>query len=292
MKENKEAKISYFAAHLTTIVSVSLVLIIVGVIALISVCAANGSRNLKQQIELNAVMADSVSNGEATALLAEVRKAPYTNSAGLITKEDALKIWEKETGENLEEVFGVNPLSPEVSFTLKAAYTHPDSIRKISVALTARPEVEAVATPDSSMIDAMNKNIEGLSIVLGVIALALIVISFVLINNTVHLSIYSRRFTIHTMQLVGATNGFIRRPFILNNLLSGMISGVIAVCLLAGAVAYIETHEFPLLNKFLDWGSITIVIVSLLVFGTLICGIAAAAATSKYLRKQYDELFK
>ena len=292
MKGAKEAKISYFAAHLTTIVSVSLVLVIVGVIALISMCAASGSKQLKEQVELSAILSDSAVNEDATELLAYIQNSPYVNTAHLYTKEDALRIWEEETGENLVEVFGVNPLSPEVSFTLNAAYTHPDSIKQISDELMSREDVETVSMPDASMIEAMNSNIEGLSIVLGVIALALIVISFVLINNTVHLSIYSRRFTIHTMQLVGATDGFIRRPFILNNMFAGLLAGAIAVGLLTGAVAYIENCELPLFEKFIGIYEFIAIAIGLLLFGAMICSVAAAIATSVYLRKDYDDLFK
>ena len=292
MKGAKEAKISYFAAHLTTIVSVSLVLVIVGVIALISICAANGSRQLKEQVELNAIMPDSAGNEQAIRLFDYIQSAPYTNTAILYTKEEALKIWEIETGENLEEVFGVNPLSPEVSFTLNATYTHPDSIKMISERLLAREDVEAVSTPEASMVEAMNSNIENLSIVLGIIALALIIISFVLINNTVHLSIYSRRFTIHTMQLVGATNAFIRRPFIVNNMLAGLFSGLLAIGLLASAIVYIENCELPLIENFIRTEEILMVAIGLLLFGTLICSVAASVATTKYLKKDYDDLFK
>lgn len=292
MKGAKEAKISYFAAHLTTIVSVSLVLVIVGIIALISICAASGSRQLKEQVELSAILSDSMTNEQGFELLAYIQNKVYSKESHLFTKEDALRIWEEETGENLEDVFGVNPLSPEVSFTLKATYTHPDSIKKISEELSALDEVEAVSVPDASMIEAMNANIDGLRIVLGVIALALIIISFVLINNTVHLTIYSRRFTIHTMQLVGATNGFIRRPFVLNNMFAGLLSGVIAVGLLTGAVAYIESCELPLFDKFIGIDEYVLVAGGLLLFGALICAVAAIIATGVYLKKEFDDLFK
>ena len=130
--------------------------------------------------------------------------------------------------EDLETLFGVNPLSPEVSFTVKADYASEASLRKIKAQVEKMGLVEAVAAPDAEMVDTMNTNIEKAAYVLGGIALVLLVISFVLINNTVRPTIYSRRFTIHTMQLVGATNRFIRRPMVGNNLLSGVLAGLIA----------------------------------------------------------------
>lgn len=127
---------------------------------------------------------------------------------------------------------------------------------------------------------------------MGVIALALIIISFVLINNTVHLTIYAKRFTIHTMQLVGATNGFIRRPFIKNNLLAGLISSAVACVLLSGVVFYVSDSGIPDFSDYLNWESVLIIFVALVLLSSLICGIAAWMATNKYLRKKYDELFR
>lgn len=292
MSNNQENKISYFAAHITTIVSVSLVLIIVGVISLVSVCGANVSTQIKEQVEVNVVLKDSVSDLQAMPLFEEIKNSRYTNTIRFITKEAALKNWTLDTGEDLEEIFGVNPLSPEISLTVKADYSHPDSLKRIVAELESHAEVEGVARHNSDeMIQAID-NIENMSLILGAIALAMTIISFVLINNTVHLTIYSRRFTIHTMQLVGATNGFIRRPFILNNMLSGVVSAVVAALVLTGALEYIRTCEMPVLMQYVGWSDVAVIFAGLFLFGALICGFAAWVATTKYLRKDYDQLFK
>ncbi len=292
MKETKEAKISYFTAHLPTIISVSLVLIIVGVIAMISISASNATKQIKQQIEISLIMADNVENEQAMPLLTELQSKRYVNSSNFISKEDALADWEKQTGDNLMEIAGCNPLSPEISLTLKADFTHPDSIAVIKSELASFEEVAEVVVPDSEMVNKMNSTIEWWSIIMGVIALALIIISFVLINNTVHLTIYAKRFTIHTMQLVGATNGFIRRPFIKNNLLAGLISSAVACVLLSGVVFYVSDSGIPDFSDYLNWESVLIIFVALFLLSSLICGIAAWMATNKYLRKKYDELFR
>ena len=290
--KQKDTKISYFAAHITTIVSVTLVLIIVGVIAMISVCGAGVGRQVKEQIEISAIMKDSVANEQALALCEQLKSQSYVNTIDFISKEEAMQNWTRDTGENLEEIFGVNPLSPEISMTLKAEYTHADSISRIVSTLETNPLVEGVARQNSEEVVSTIDNIENLSIILAIIALALIVISFVLINNTVHLSIYSRRFTIHTMQLVGATNGFIRRPFIVGNMLSGVIAAVLASAILASVVQYIVSYEFPQLTQYMSWGNVGIIIIGLFLFGAAICSVAAWAATTKYLRRDYDQLFK
>lgn len=292
MKGHKEAKISYFATHITTIVSVTLVLIIVGVIAMISVCGASVGRQVKEQIELNVVLKDSVTNEVAQAYCTQLKADDFVNTLNFISKEEAMANWTHDTGENLEDVFGVNPLSPEIALTLKAEHTHADSIAKIVSQIESSPLVEGVARQNTQEIVSTIDNIEKMSIILGLIAIALIVISFVLINNTVHLSIYSRRFTIHTMQLVGATNAFIRRPFIFGNMWSGVISATLASGVLIGMRCYISNYEFPVLDRYLTWGNIGLIVSGLFLFGALICSLAAWVATTKYLRQDYDQLFK
>lgn len=292
MKQQKEARISYWAAHLTTIVSVALVLIIIGVIALISLAAAAETRKLKEQIELSAVMTDSATNAQADSLARVVAAMPAVKEAKAITKEEAINEWKADTGEDLQSLFGVNPLSPEVTFSLKAEYTSKAEIDRIVAAVARMNGVQEVAAPDSAMVDAMNTNIEKAAYILGCIAIVLLVISFVLINNTVHLTIYSRRFTIHTMKLVGATGGFIRRPIVGNNLLSGVLAGVLASAVLAVGMAGAPELGFGYLDRIVPWWEFAIVAGALVLIGALICTIAATAATNRYLRRDYDELFK
>ncbi len=292
MKTQREAKISYWAAHLTTVVSVTLLLLIIGIIALAAIGADRETRRLRSRIELNAVMTDSVSEQQTQALADWLRKRPYTAGVRVVTSKEAMKNWKDETGEDLEQLFGVNILSPEVSFTLKPEYTSSTQLKKIEAETGRQPGVEAVAMPDADIVDSMNANLQTLALILGTVALVLVIISFVLINNTVHLSIYSRRFTIHTMQLVGATNGFIRRPFVGNNLLSGVLAGVLASGILAASLAGADRAGLPDIASFVPWGAAGIVFGGLVVTGAIICSLAACLATTKYLRKDYDELFR
>lgn len=292
MKEEKEVKISYWAAHLTTMVSVTLVLIIIGVIALVSLAAASETRRLKEKIEISVVLTDSCSDARADSLRKVIAAKPYARDARVITRAQALADWTRDTGENLEQLFGVNPLSPEVSFGVSADYASPKAIASISSQLSKLPYVAEISTPDSAMVEKMNSNIESIAIILGAIALVLIIISFILINNTVHLAIYSRRFTIHTMQLVGATDGFIRRPFVTSNLLAGTLSGLIASGLLAMALAVAPQAVATETSIPVSWIEYALVAAALVVIGGLICTVAAAISTSRYLHKDYDQLFK
>lgn len=292
MKNNKEVKISYWAAHLTTIVSVTLVLIIIGIIAIVSLSATNETRRLREKLEVSAVMADTISDSVTKAIAERIEVQPYTLSLKVITKEEALKNWKNDTGEDLEALFGVNPLSPEIAFTIKSDYATEQELQKIEAYVGQIPGVAGVALPDSAMVESMNRNIERFAIILGIVALVMIIISFVLINNTVHLAIYARRFTIHTMQLVGATNGFIRRPFVNNNMLSGLIAGIIATLLTVCALLAAPGAGFREIYDYVSWEQIAVVCGGLIIVGVLLCGLAAWGATSRYLHQDYDDLFR
>lgn len=292
MKGEGEVKISYWAAHLTTTVSVTLVLLLVGIITFITLSSERESKNLKERLEVSLVMKDSVSDSYAESVANRLSVHPYVLEAGYIGKEKALKDWQEETGEDLETLFGVNPLSPEVYFRVKAQYASPDSLSIINSQLQEIPGVEEVVLPDAKMVEAMNSNIQSLAIILGIVAFVMIIISFVLINNTVHLTIYARRFTIHTMQLVGATDAFIRRPFILNNMIAGLMASMVAAAVLAVSLGAAPKLGWDDVAHYISWGLYACVAGGMLVAGPLICSVAAVIATSRYLKKDYNELIR
>lgn len=292
MKNNKEVKISYWAAHLTTTVSVTLVLLLLGIIALTAVSVSNETRRLREQLEVSVITGDSITDARAAEIAKTIAAEPFARNVTVITKEKALANWQKDTGENLETLFGVNPLSPEITFNMPAAYSVPDSVATVGKRLRVIDGVQDVALPDTALVDTLNGTLRNLAIILGIIALVMTVISFVLINNTVHLAIYARRFTIHTMQLVGATNGFIRRPYIANNSLSGLVAGLVSAGILAVALAAAPRGGFDDIAEYIPWPAFGIVAGSMIFVGIAICAIAAWMATSRYLKLRYNELFK
>lgn len=291
MKKIKEAKISFWAAHLTTIVSVTLLLLLIGVISLLGIAAQNAAVEMKQKQQVSLIMNDSVSNNAAAAVMQRLSREPYVNTARVITREQALADWNATTGEDVAAIAGGNFFSPEVEISLKAAYASPDSVKTVTAKLSVLPEVADVVVPDSQMLASMDNFFSRTLLVLGSVALAMIVISFVLINNTVLLTIYSRRFTIHTMQLVGATAAFIRKPFVINNLLSGLLAAVLACTLLGGALQFVASTQMPDIALYISWGEAALTGVGLIAAGISICVISACIATNKYLHKSYDELF-
>lgn len=291
MKQNKEVKLSYWAHHLTTVVSVTLVLLMLGLTALVWIGADTETHRLKERLELTVILNDSVPSDAEHMLVREISAQPYAKDVTLVTSRQALDEWTAETGENLEELFGVNPLASEISFRLRSGYASPENIDKIKTSLERVPQVREVASPDASTVDAMNRNVARLTVVLCVVAAIMLLISFVLINNTVHLAIYARRFTIHTMRLVGATNGFIRRPIVLNNLLAGLVSGVIASGITVAALLAAEHGGLHDIASYISWPAFGIVAGGMAVLGMAICACAAWISSTIYLKKDYDKLF-
>ncbi len=292
MKPQKEVKISSWAAHTTTGVSVTLALLTLGLIAMIWIAAASESRRMMEKIEISVVMADNVGDDRAMSICKAIESTPFAQNVRFISRQEALEIWKEATGEDLEHVFGVNPLSPEVAFTVAAEYSTVNGIASIKKSVSAVDGVAEVGAPDSQMIATMNSNIKKLTIAFIVIAAIMLIISFVLISNTVRLSIYSKRFTIHTMQLVGATDGFIRRPFISANSIVGAISGLVAGAVLSIALAASGRLGFGQLEELVDWKWMLVVDCGLMIGGALICAFAALVATTRHLHQDYSELFK
>lgn len=292
MKPQKEVKISSWAAHTTTGVSVTLALLTLGLIAMIWIAASAESRRMLEKIEISVVMADSIGDDRAIAICEAISNTSFAQNVKYISRSEALENWKEATGEDLEHVFGVNPLSPEVSFTVAAEYSTVAGIAGIKKSVSTIEGVEEVGTPDSRLIETMNSNIRKLTLGFVVIAVIMLIISFVLISNTVRLSIYSKRFTIHTMQLVGATDGFIRSPFILSNALVGAISGLVAGLLLSAMLAASGQMGLEGLASLVGWSWMGIIDSGLIAGGAVICALAAMMATTRHLRQDYSELFR
>lgn len=289
---NKELKISFWASHFTTIVTVTLVLLLGGIISMLWLSANNETRRLKERMELTVILADSIPDSEGVRLANEIKRQPYAGVVRFTSKTEAMKEWSRDTGEDLETLFGVNPLSPEVAFTLKADYSSKAQIARIKKSIEGIKGVENVASPEDEMVDAMNRNLALVTMLLGIIAGIMLLITCVLINNTVHLSIYSRRFSIHTMQLVGATNGFIRRPIVLDNMLCGLIAGALASGVTALAIWGARESGVVDVATFLSWRDFGFVSAGMVLAGVLMCVVSSWLSATHYLHKEYDELFR
>ena len=289
-KQNK-SKISYFQSNITATVSVALVLVLIGVTAFLGLTARTMSRELKENMGFSIVLKTDATDTDIAALSAMLKQSPYAAKVVYISKEEALSQWKKDTGEDLVETFGVNPLSAEFQVNVKAAYANTGKLKGLQRQLQQQTAVDDVALYETE-VDAANKNIGNISIALLIVAALLVLISFVLINNTVRLTVYSRRFLIHTMKLVGAKPGFIRRPFVVQNMINGLIAAVLACLVFVGVYFASQNLTGRLMGTWLDELEVAMVFVGLAVIGVLICGLAAFFAANKYIRLDYDDLFK
>lgn len=286
----KKSKISYINTNITSIISVALVLLLLGMGAMLGLFARSAAERVRANIGFDVSMSDTASDSQVLAMKRLLSAAPYTASVRYVSKEEALMYWQQETGEDLMKVLGFNPLTAEFEVHVRPQYAEVDSLGAIEAALLRVPGVDVVQV-HRDRVEAISRNISNVVAVLGVVALALLAISFALINNTVRLTVYSRRFLIYTMKLVGATPGFIRRPIVISNIINGVIAALVATLALSVGLFYIDNAEggwSALVTPVEVW----CVYGGLMVAGAVLCGIGALLASNKYLRLDYDELFK
>ncbi len=289
MTKKKHKGISVVSAQVTATVSVTLVLLLLGILAMFGTVTRGLTDDIRRNIGFNIILADSLSQDGVDALCRQLDNAVYVSSYKYVSDREALDTWRSMTGEDLMEILEVNPFSSTIEVKVSSDYADTDSIAAIVAGYAGHPDIDDVEVP-TGLIESVTKSIRSLTFVLSGVALLLLVISFVLINNTVHLTVYARRFTIHTMQLVGATDAFICRPFVTASLLSGLIAGIVADVIMAFLVIYIRDFDAEVAVAVV-WSRIVWVFVVVPFAGMLINVLASAVAVRKYLRKRYDEMF-
>lgn len=291
MGKHHKSAISTFSAQITSTISVSLVLLILGIVALLGLVANNVTTDIKENIGFVVELDYEITQSNIDSLNQKWDKAPYVASKKFISAEEVLQQESKLMGEDILKMMnGINPYQSEFEIKVKAQYANRDSIESIKASLANTKGIDKIVT-NNSMIDDINVGVNNVIIALLAVAIAMIIISFVLINNSVRLAIYSKRFTIHTMRLVGATNGFIRRPFIRNNMLHGFLASIFTSAILSGILYYLQSIEHSLISA-ISWVEACYVFATLAVLGIILCSAAALFATNKYLRTSYDDMFK
>jgi len=289
MNKTDRNRMSGWGDYATSTISVTLVLFILGLVGMINISFDGISRQIKEKMGFTVVLADNVSATALDSLRLECATAPYVSDCKCLSADEVMAEETRGEGADLVELLGVNPYAPVIEVRLKAAYANVDSVASVVAGWRAKPEVDEVSV-NTEMINNLNRNAGLINMVLALMAAALLLISFVLINNTVRLTVFARRFLIHTMKLVGAKGSFIRRPFVVKNCIQGVVAGVIASGMLAGLTAWARSFDLGLATL-LPWSSMAIVFCVLLVLGIVICVFAAMFATNRYLRKNYDEMF-
>lgn len=274
----------------TLCISTALVLILLGMVVCSTLLARNLSVFVKENFVVQIMLDQEMTAPEARQICKKLEGRPYVNSLQYISKEQALKEGTKDLGTDPREFAGVNPFLASIEITVKADYANDDSLKWISRELKAYPKVSEI-NYQRDLINQVNQNIAKISVVLLVLALLLTFVSFSLINNTVRLGIYARRFSIHTMKLVGASWGFIRRPFVSNAIMIGVIAALLACVVLGGCMYALYCYE-PEILTLLTWREMAITGISVFLFGIIITAICANISVNKFLKMKAGELYK
>lgn len=267
-----------------------MVLILLGLVVLSVLTARNLSNYVKENLTVTIMLGDTVSVNDAHRLCRNLYHRPYSHNIDYISKEQALKEQTAAMGSDPSEFLGTNPFSATLELQLHSDYACRDSIVWIEKELKANPLITDVAYQEDLM-DMVNKNLQKVNIVLLILAMLLTFISYSLISNTVRLGVYSRRFLIHTMKLVGASWGFIRRPFMRNAISVGVVAAILATVVLGGAFYALWQYE-PNITNIVTWQVLAITAVSILVFGIVITALCSYISVNKFLKMTAGELYK
>lgn len=273
--------------YISTIFSITLVLLMLGALGLILVHAKNLSNYVKENIVLNIIVDESAKEADILQFQKDLNANLAVKQTQYVNKELAARNLTQDLGEDFVNFLGYNPLLSTVDVYLKAEYANIRGIDQLKAQISKNPVVKEVIY-QSSLIEMVNKNINTIGLIILAFAAILLVISIALINNTIRLAIYSQRFLIKSMQLVGATKNFIRRPFILLAMLHGLIASIIAITLLMGLLFYAqrEIPEIVILRNYTEFGIVLLLMVGI---GIFITAFSTSFAVSKYLRlKTYD----
>lgn len=289
-KKQRRTRVRHGLQGVTLCISTALVLILLGMIVFSVLTARNLSSYVKENLTVTMMLGEDITDPEAKLLCNDLKKRQYISRITYISKEQALKEQTEAMGTDPSEFLGMNPFVACIELQLKAQYANSDSLKWISAALKGDKRVTDITYPQDLM-DSVNNNLNKINLVLLVLAALLTCVSFSLINNTVKLGMYARRFTIHTMKLVGASWGFIRRPFLGNAIGIGLLAAVLADAVLAAGVYALYTYE-PGVLTVITWQVMAITGGTVFVFGLLITLFCAWVAVNKFLRMKAGDLYK
>jgi cell division transport system permease protein len=277
------------SSWISTVISISLVLLLIGVGTMLLVNARAVSDYFKEHVQVSVLMKPQVSEEESASLCESLDALPYVKTTRLVSKEEGTAEMARLLGEDFLNVFETAPVPVSIDVTLTPQYVSVDSLDMVVAALGDSPLVEEVVC-QTSLVEALNQNLEKISLVLGVLVLLLLFISFVLISNTVRLNVFSRRFTIHTMQLVGATRAFIRRPFVLQSAIQGLFAAFAAILMLLGGL-WLLRREFSQLFEIFSFDALLVTMGVIVCSGLIICVLSTVIVVNRLVRFDRDRLY-
>lgn len=279
----------FLNAKITSTISITLVLVLLGVTLLILFTGNSLSKQVKENMSFNVMLSAGISEAQITNIRRSLDAQPFVRSSRFISKEEAKEQLVKELGDDPEELLGYNPALDCIEIFLHSEYANSDSIAVINKVIREESNVTDLLYQQEA-IDLINNNLSKVMSVLLVLALVLLFISFTLIRNTIRLSVYSKRFIIHTMKLVGATGSFIRRPFVVNNIYTGIISGIIADGIIFGLISYFN-REYATIQPIITNVDLGIIFTVVVLMGVLISTLATLFAVNRYLKMRTDQLY-
>ena len=283
--ESRKGKSAYFVPT----ISISLVLIVVGMLVFILLNARANSDHVKRNIGFAVIVKDNTNEAEIKRVQKILDTQPYVYTSKYITKEQAAKSFKKEMGEDFERILGANPLLPSIEIKLNPAYANNDSLAMIEKGL-ARFDIIHEVYYQKSMIESINENIRRITIIFLIVGAVLVLISFTLIRNMIHLAVYSQRLLIKTMQLVGATPFFICKPFVYGSMWRGFFGALIANLVLLGAIFFVQENVGNVIN-IMRQDVILLMVGFVILSGVVLSFFSAWFSVRRYLRRDLNDLY-
>lgn len=286
---SKKSKSKARTSNISTVVGIALVLFMLGSLLFVILNAKKLSDHVKESFRMQVFLKEDAKDADILKFKTLLEAEDFVVETKYISKEEAVLMMEEEIGENFVEFLGFNPLQASLDVHLEAEYAHSDSLVWIEEVILANPRVkEVIYQPD--LIDLINENIRKISLVVLGFSLLLLIIAIALINNTIRLSVFSQRFVIRSMQLVGATRGFIMRPFIWQGIVNGIWAAILALILIVG-VLYVVKSELPELMSIQDIKSLIELFGLVILLGIFISVISTIFAVGKYIRSDLNKLY-
>lgn len=276
-------------AYLSSVISISLVLLLVGVASMLLVNAKGVSDYFKENMQVSLMMKQTVAEEDALKFKMNLDKEEYIKSSVYVSREQGQQEMADLLGEDFLDVFTTSPIPISIDVTLTADYVSADSLDVVKEKIMASPLVDEVVY-QRSLVDALNSNLSRISLVISVFIVLLLFISFVLINNTVRLNVFARRFTIHTMKLVGATRSFIRAPFLVQSAFQGVFAAFLSISFLIGLLFFVRS-EFAQLFEIFRLDLLLLVMGIVIVSGVAICLVSTWFVVNKLISLNKDELY-
>lgn len=277
------------SAWISTVISLALVLLLVGVGTLLMVNAQAVSNYFKENMQVSVLLKEQVSEEEGLAYEATVASVPGVRSTRFVSREEGVEEMARMLGQDFLDVFETAPVPISIDVNLEAAYVSSDSLAVIRELLSASPLVEEV-TYQTSLVDALNQNLQKISLALAILTALLLFISFVLIANVVRLELFSRRFSIYTMHLVGATKGYIRAPFVGRAAVQGLFAALVAVLMLVGML-FVLRDEFSQMFQVFSLDTLLITMGVMVSSGVVICVVSTFFVVSRLVGYNRDQLY-